>query len=72
MQVQALVGFAAVVAGQPVAVRAGEVVELPAGADWLTAGLVVPLRDEPVETASLDAAPGVEHAVTRKRRVRNE
>ena len=73
MQVQAMVSFGAMINGEMLAVRAGEVLALPAGADWLTAGLVIPFAEDgvPVETASMDNAPGVEHAVTRKRRVRN-
>lgn len=73
MLVQAMVSFGAMINGEMVAVQAGEVLALPAGADWVTAGLAIPFEEDgaPVETASMDDAPGVEHAVTRKRRGRN-
>lgn len=68
MQVQAIVGFGAMVKGQLVSVQAGEVVEMPEGADWLQAGLVALLEaSPPVETAEAPQA-GVEQAVTRKRK----
>lgn len=74
MLVQAMMSFAAIVNGQMVAVRAGEVVTLPAGADWVTAGLAIPFEEDgapvEIETAMVDDAPGVEHAVTRKRKGR--
>lgn len=70
MLVQAMVSFVAMIDGQMVAVRAGEVVTLPVGADWVMAGLAIPFVEDgaPVEfaTAMVDDAPGVEHAVTRK------
>lgn len=53
MRVRALVGFVGIVNGQSRAVQAGEVFDLPAGVDWLTAGFVVPVEPD-VETASLD------------------
>lgn len=73
MQVQAMVSFAAMVNGQSIAVRAGEVVEMPEGADWLRAGLAIPFAEEgaPVEFATVDDAPGVERTVSRKRRPSN-
>jgi glycosyltransferase involved in cell wall biosynthesis len=49
-------------------VTAGDEFDLPAGVDWLRAGLVVPVRGEPVETATV-AAP--EKAVKRGAKNRN-
>ncbi len=70
MLVQAMVSFGAMVNGQMVAVRAGEVRALPDGADWVKAGLVIPFVEDgapvEIETATMDDAPGVERAVTRK------
>lgn len=70
MLVQAMVSFGAMVNGQMVAVRAGEVVTLPDGADWVKAGLAIPFVEDgapvEIETATMDDAPGVERAVTRK------
>lgn len=70
MQVVALVSFVAMVNGASMPVRVGSVVEMPDGADWLRAGLVA-LMDAPfppVETAVAEM-PGVEKAVSRKRRI---
>lgn len=64
MQVQALVSFAAMVGGQSVAVRSGDVVEMPDGADWVLAGLATPLLEN--ETAV--AEPGGELADVRPQR----
>ncbi len=70
MLVQAMVSFGAIVNGQMVAVQAGELLTLPDGADWVKAGLVIPFKEDgdpvEIETATVDDAPGVEHAVTRK------
>lgn len=68
MQVLARVSFAAVVEGVALVVRAGEVVEMPAGADWLQAGLVT-LIPTPVETA-VEPQANVERATTRRKSAR--
>lgn len=72
MIVQALVSFGAMVGGQMVSVKAGELLALPPGADWLTAGLVA-VVDAPPDASALETTealppPDTEHAVTRKRR----
>lgn len=66
MMVQALVPFAARINGNMLSVQAGQLLELPAGVDWLAAGLVAPVPDE-VETAVIDTTD-VERTVTRKRK----
>lgn len=67
MMVRALVSFVARIDGNTLNIQAGQLVDLPAGADWLAAGLVAPVPGEEVETAVVDAAD-VERAVTRKRK----
>jgi len=66
MRVRALIAFAGVVRGEMIRVGAGEVIDLPAGVDWLKAGLVEELS-ESEETAEL-AMPDAEQAVVRRRR----
>ena len=66
MNVVALVPFAARINGNMLTVEAGQLIDMPADADWLAAGLVAPVPDA-VETATL-AHADVEQAVTRKRR----
>jgi len=67
MIVRALVPFAARINGNMLNFQAGQLLELPAGVDWLAAGLVAPVPGEEVETAVADMVD-VEHAVTRKRK----
>lgn len=67
MMVQALVSFVARIDGNAMTVRAGQIITLPAGADWLTAGLVTPVPDDQVETAVLPMLE-IEHTVTRRKR----
>jgi len=45
--VKAIQSFAARIEGRGYAVTAGDVFEMPAGVDWVTAGLVVPLPAQP-------------------------
>ncbi len=45
MKVKALRGFSAFVDGSMVCASEGQVLELPKGADWLRAGLVVPAEE---------------------------
>lgn len=66
MMVRALVPFAARIDGNMLNFQAGQLIELPAGVDWLAAGLVAPVPDE-VETAIIDTTD-IEHTVTRKRK----
>ena len=66
MKARALVSFVARIGSDTLTVQAGQLVDLPAGVDWLAAGLVAPAPDE-VETAVADMVD-VEHAVTRKRK----
>jgi hypothetical protein len=54
MQVLAVVSFVAMVSGQSVAVRAGDVVEMPDGADWLRAGLATPVEVAEIESATVE------------------
>lgn len=67
MMVRALVPFAARINGNMLNFQAGQLLELPAGVDWLAAGLVAPVPGEEVETAVIDTTD-VERAVTRKRK----
>lgn len=66
MQVLAIVPFVAMVGGQSVIARAGEIVEMPEGADWVRAGLATPVEVIEVETAT--AEPDGERADVRPRR----
>lgn len=65
MKVKAVGDFTAVVEGQVYYVEEGEVFDLPEGARWLTAGLVVPVRERKAETA---VRKPQEKAVTRSRK----
>lgn len=56
MRVTALRSFAAVVSGQTAIHRKGTEFDLPAGVDWLTAGLVAPAGAAP-------HLAGIEHAI---------
>ncbi len=71
MRVRALASFVARIDGQSVSVRAGQLIDLPAGADWLRAGLVAPAPDDLAgpETASVQAG-GETAALPRARRKR--
>lgn len=51
MKVQVVVPFVAEIDGVGYLGRKGAVLELPAGADWLTAGWVVPVKETEQETA---------------------
>lgn len=55
MQVKAVTGFVARLDGQVYRVAPGDVLTLPAGADWLIAGLVESIKDGAPENASLKA-----------------
>lgn len=66
MQVLAIVPFAAMVNGQSVVARAGDIVEMPDGADWVRAGLATVV--EVVEVESATAEPDGERADVRPRR----
>lgn len=61
MKVKILKGFGANVAGEMVSYSEGQVVDLPAGADFVRAGLAEPLEGE-VEDAAV-AAPAPETAM---------
>lgn len=67
MKARALVSFVARIGSDTLTVQAGQLVDLPAGVDWLAAGLVAPVPGEEVETAVADMVD-VERAVTRKRK----
>ena len=59
MKVKALVGFVGTVDGKTVSHPAGSEFELPDGADWLRAGLVVAVEGEAEEeSANPRAKPG--------------
>lgn len=66
MRVLALVSFVARVNGDTLSVQAGALVELPAGADWLAAGLATPAPETELATAEPDAERAV--AVRPRRR----
>ncbi len=51
MQVLALKSFVSVIDGQVLMARAGQMLEMPEGADWVQAGLVTLAQE--VETATL-------------------
>lgn len=61
MRVRVVRSFSARLQGKSFQGHIGEEFELPAGVDWLQAGLVVPVRSKPVEHA-VQRAP--ERAVT--------
>lgn len=63
-----LVSFVAVVGGQSIAVRAGDVVEMPEGADWVRAGLATLVEVAGAESAVVE--PDGEAADVRPRRKR--
>ena len=67
MLVQAKQAFVSRIDNQTLAVRVGQIVEMPDGADWLQAGLVR-LVAETIETAALDVNAGAEQATARRRR----
>ena len=60
--VKAVIGFASVIDGQKIIVGKGQELLMPPGADWVKAGLAVPVRDVQVQTATLEPK---EKAVTR-------
>ena len=65
MKVKAVGDFTTVFEGRVYYVDEGDEFDLPEGARWLTAGLVVPVRERKVETA---VRKPQEKAVTRSRR----
>ena len=62
--VKAIRGFAARIEGKTYAVAEGDVLEMPAGADWVAAGLVLPLPD-PEERKGGKKTRGQDDRVTR-------
>lgn len=62
MLVTALIGFSSMIGGKKIVVQKGQVLLMPAGADWVTAGLAAPVRTIAVETATKEPK---EKAVTR-------
>lgn len=60
MRVRALVSFTAVVNRQTISVQARQEFEMPDGADWVQAGLVVALA--PAAPAVVEGGPVVEAA----------
>lgn len=62
MKVIAVKNFVGIIDNVKKPFEEGQEFELPAGADWLDAGLVVPVRTRKVETATRKAP---EKAVTR-------
>lgn len=57
MKVKVLIPFVAEIDGVGYLGRKGAVLELPAGADWLTAGWVVPVKETEQEAAVLEPPP---------------
>lgn len=47
MKVKALIGFVATIDGVKYRVQAGDELEMPKGADWLTAGLAEKAESKP-------------------------
>lgn len=75
MKVQAVVSFAGLVRGVAIAVQAGQVIDLPEGVDWLTAGLVAPAPAPMSEVELAVAQRDAERAVRPRpqpRKVRQE
>jgi hypothetical protein len=66
--VQALVPFVARINGDTLPVQAGELIDMPPGVDWLSAGLVALAPASEIELAT--AEPVVEHAVMARPRRR--
>lgn len=62
MLVRALIGFSSIIDGHKLVAQKGQILLMPAGADWVTAGLATPVRTKPLETATKSPA---EKAVTR-------
>jgi len=62
IMVKAVIGFAAVIGGQKIIVGKGQELLMPPGADWVKAGLAVPVRTISIETATREPT---EKAVTR-------
>lgn len=55
MKVIAVRSFVSTIEGVKYRVSAGDVVDLPTGADWLTAGLVMPAKTSTQEAAVMPA-----------------
>ena len=68
IRVHAVRSFVSIVGGVKWSVPKGKELDMPPGADWLKAGLVVPVRTTPVKTAVI--APR-EKAVTRAPKTHN-
>lgn len=66
--VKAVIGFASVIGGQKIIVQKGQELMMPAGADWVTSGLAVPVRHITIETATKEPK---EKAVTRAPKTHN-
>jgi hypothetical protein len=56
MRVKAINSFVGRHAGRKYIVKSGDVLELPAGADWLRAGLVVAIENVDLESEETPAA----------------
>lgn len=68
MPVKALIGFSSMIGGQKIVVQKNQVLLMPAGADWVTAGLAAPVElAAPVRTIDVETATRepIEKAVTR-------
>lgn len=72
MRVQALASFAGVTPSGTMTIRRGAEFDLPAGVDWLAAGLVAPVATPAPHLAdverAVDPAPLTAERRTRKRR----
>lgn len=68
MKVKAIVSFSARVDGRSYSPAEGDVLDMPDGADWLTAGFVVPVAEMERETA---VAPTGEKTTVTKRKPRS-
>jgi hypothetical protein len=73
MKVKALKGFTAFVGEDSVSASEGQVLEMPAGADWIKAGLAIAVEGElpdvvAPETAAFEPAEAAVPAAARKRK----
>lgn len=64
MMVRALVSFMARIQGNTLPVRAGQLIDMPPGVDWLTAGLVAPAPAAAVAVEETELATA-DHAAER-------
>jgi len=72
MQVKALIGFVSRVGDRKFRVNQGDELPLPDGADWLDVGFVVPVREQAIETATIEpeeraVAPAPKRAARKSR-----